>query len=29
MQLDSMLIEETMDEVRRWDPKPVLVEVSE
>lgn len=29
MQLDSMLVEETMEEVRCQHPKPVLVEVDE
>jgi hypothetical protein len=29
MQLDSILMEETMEEVGRWDPRPTLVEVGE
>jgi hypothetical protein len=29
MQLESMLVEETMEEVDHRDPKPVLMEVGE
>jgi hypothetical protein len=28
LQLDSILTKETMEEVRHWDPKPMVVEVS-